>query len=268
MFDQLPETKPRKNKRKLEAFAGAFALQIVLVSGLIVLQMALPEKLGQLRLLTTLYMAPPPPPPPAPISAAPEPVRATERKSVATASQPAAVIEQPRLVEREPEVVAPTAIPNEIARINESVASAPVAPSGAGGGTRGGVPGGLPGGLGGGVLSGVLGGAAAPPALPPPTEPVRVGGNVKPPKVVHIEQPQYPPLAKKAKIEGVVIVEAVVTADGSVDKVKVISGPQQLVDAAVEAIKQWKYEPTFLNGQAVPVILTARINFSLSDGQK
>jgi protein TonB len=91
---------------------------------------------------------------------------------------------------------------------------------------------------------------------------------VKPPKVVHIEQPQYPPLAKKAKIEGVVVVEAIVTADGSVDKVKVISGPQPLVDAAVEAIKQWKYEPTFLNGQAVPVVLTARINFSLSDGQK
>jgi len=64
------------------------------------------------------------------------------------------------------------------------------------------------------------------------------------------------------------MVEAVVTADGTVDKVKVISGPTQLVDAAVEAIKQWKYEPTFLNGQAVPVILAARINFSLSDSQK
>ena len=64
------------------------------------------------------------------------------------------------------------------------------------------------------------------------------------------------------------MVEAVVTADGTVDQVKVISGPEQLVGAAVEAIKHWKYEPTFLNGQAVPVILTARINFSLSDSQK
>jgi protein TonB len=269
MFEQLPETKPHKNKRKLEAFFGAFGLQILLVGGFIALQMAMPEKLGKFQLLTTLHMAAPPPPPPAPISAAPEPLRTVSRKAAAANQPVAPIVEPPRVIEREPEVVAPTTIPKEIARIDEGVASAPRVPAGASGGVPGGgVPGGLPGGLGGGVLSGVLGGAATPPALPPPTEPVRVGGNVKPPKIVHIEQPHYPPTAKRARIEGVVVIEAVVTADGTVDKVKVISGPQQLVDAAVEAIKQWKYEPTFLNGQAVPVILTARIDFSLSDSQK
>ncbi len=64
------------------------------------------------------------------------------------------------------------------------------------------------------------------------------------------------------------IVEATVTADGTVDKVKVISGPPLLTDAAVEAVSHWKYEPTYLNGQAVPLILTARITFSLSNAEK
>ena len=64
------------------------------------------------------------------------------------------------------------------------------------------------------------------------------------------------------------IVEATVTADGTVEKVKAISGPPMLMEAATEAISKWKYEPTYLNGQAVPVILTARITFSLSDSEK
>jgi protein TonB len=95
-----------------------------------------------------------------------------------------------------------------------------------------------------------------------------VGGNVKQPKVVHIEQPKYPPAAKQAHIEGVVMVEATVNTDGSVDKVKVISGPPVLTEAAADAVSHWKYEPTYLNGQAVPVILTARITFSLDNSEK
>jgi protein TonB len=97
---------------------------------------------------------------------------------------------------------------------------------------------------------------------------VRVGGNVKEPRIIHIEQPKYPAAAKRAGIEGVVIVEATVTAEGNVDKVKVISGPPLLTDAAAEAVSHWKYEPTYLNGQAVAVILTARISFSLSNSEK
>jgi protein TonB len=97
---------------------------------------------------------------------------------------------------------------------------------------------------------------------------VRVGGNVKPPKIVHIEQPQYPPAARSAGITGVVVVEATVTADGTVEQVKVISGPALLTEAAVNAVSHWKYEPTYLNGQAVPVILTARITFSRDNAGK
>jgi protein TonB len=178
------------------------------------------------------------------------------------------VTEQPRPIEKEPEVVAPTAIPKDIARIVEGGPSMPAVSGGIPGGVPGGVRGGILGGISGGALGGVLGSAAAPPALPPPTAPIRVGGNVKPPKVVHIEQPHYPLAAKRANVEGVVVVEATVTADGSVEQVKVISGPPLLTEAAVEAVSHWKYEPTFLNGQAVAVILTARINFSLSNAQQ
>jgi protein TonB len=264
MFDQLPETISHRNSRKIEAFGAAFALQIALVAGFILLQMVMPEKLGNLRLLETLYMAPPPPPP-APVNAAPEPVRRTEPKPAVTPQPTTPVVTQPRPVETKPEIVEPTAIPKDIARIVESgPPTATPAPTG----VSGGVKGGLPGGVLGGVSSGILGGAMAPPPPPPPKEPVRVGGNVKQPKVLHIEQPAYPPGAKQARIEGVVVVEATVTAEGNVEKVKVVSGPEMLAQAAIDAVSQWKYEPTYLNGQAVPVILTAKINFSLNAAQK
>lgn len=273
MFEQLPATNSHKSKRKLRAFAGAFALQLTLVAALIVAQMAMPEKLGQFQLLQTLYMAPPPPPPPAPVSAAPEPIRRAQPKAAATNRPAPAVEELPRAIEppeREPEVIAPTAIPQDIARIVESGGGVAASNSGGvPGGVAGGIPGGVTGGLPGGVLGGVLGGVAAEPVkMEKPKEPVRVGGNVKPPKLVHIEQPTYPPAAKRAKVEGVVVVEAVVTEDGRVDKVKVISGNPLLTDAAVDAIQKWRYEPTILNGQAVPVVLTARISFSMDNAGK
>jgi len=263
MFDELPETIPHKNPKKLKTFAFAAGLQVVLVTILILIQMVVPEKLGQFQLLSVLYMAPPPPPPAPAASAAPAPVH--KQQSAATTQTRPVIPQQiePQPVQEKPQMVAPTAIPNDIARI---VDSGP-----AGGGTKagvpGGVPGGIPGGIAGGALGGILGGAAVaniPP--PPPTGPVRVGGNVKQPKIVHMEQPHYPPAAKQAHVEGVVMVEATVTAEGTVDKVKVISGPPLLKDAAAEAVSHWKYEPTYLNGQAVPVILTAKISFSLSEG--
>jgi len=269
MFDQLLETNSHRNKRKIEAFGAALVLQVVLVAGFILIQMAMPEKLGRFQLLDTLYMAPPPPPP-APASAAPEPVKPAEPKPKPTAeNRPSTpVVTESRPVENKPEnkpeVVEPTAIPKDIARIVEAGPPAAPAPGGTSSGVRGGVTGGILGGL----SNGVLGGAMAPPPPPEPKEPVRVGGNVKAPKEIHVEQPTYPPAAKQARIEGVVVVEATVTAEGNVEKVKVVSGPPALTQAAVDAVSRWKYEPTYLNGQAVPVILSAKINFSLSNAQK
>jgi protein TonB len=258
MFEELPETIPHKNKKKPRAIALAAIVHVVLVSAIILVQMAMPEKLGEFQILTTLYMAPPPPPPPAPLSAPPEAhPRALARTAVA---ETPAVVEQPQPVEtpQKPEMTAPVAIPKDIARITDAAPPASI-PSGA----RGGIIGGTAGGVNGGLLGGVLGGAGTMQPPPPPKEPIRVGGNVKEPKIVHIEQPKYPPEAKRANVTGVVILEATVTEQGTVEKVKVISGPPMLVGPAVEAVSKWRYEPTYLNGQAVPVILTARISFSL-----
>ena len=229
----------------------------ILVATIIVVQMAMPEKLGEFQLLTTLYMAPPPPPPPLSVSKAPEPRRHAAVEKTSPSETPAVVESEPVPVEK-PELTAPVRVPKDIAKI---VDTAP--PSGASG-ARSGVIGGATTGLPGGLLGGVLGGTGNVPPPPPPPAPVRVGGNVKQPKVVHIEQPKYPAEARRARVEGVVILEATVTAEGTVDKVKVISGPPMLTAAAVEALTHWKYEPTYLNGQAVPVIPTARISFSLS----
>jgi protein TonB len=271
MFEELPETNPPKNKKRPKAFLAAALFQVAVVSLLIIVQMAMPSKLGRFEVLETLYMAPlPPPPPPPPPAPAPEaaPAEVRETPTKRSTERAAVVPEVPKpepIVKpvEEPELVAPTAVPKDIARIME------VAPSTGGGGVIGGVPGGIPGGVSGGtpggVLGGVLGGISNAPPPPPPKEPIRVGGNIRQPKAVKVVEPKYPPAAKSARIEGSVIIEATLTAEGTIEKLKVISGPPLLVPAAVEAVQQWKYEPTYLNGQAVPVIITAKVNFALAN---
>jgi hypothetical protein len=170
MFEQLPETIPHKNKRKLETFGAAFAFQAVLVAALIVLQMAMPEKLGEFQLLTTLYMAPPPPPPAVPLSAAPKPEHHAQPNEAVVSSR--SVVEERPKTQEQPTVVAPTTIPKDIARIIESGSPDAGQPGAVSGGVRGGVPGGVPGGVFGGVLGGAEKGLEVPP--PPPTGPVRV----------------------------------------------------------------------------------------------
>jgi protein TonB len=75
-------------------------------------------------------------------------------------------------------------------------------------------------------------------------------------------QPVYPPLAKQARIQGVVILEAIIGKDGAVSEVKVISGHPLLQQAAIDAVSQWKYKPTLLNGEPVEVVTTVTVNFA------
>ena len=110
--------------------------------------------------------------------------------------------------------------------------------------------------------------ALAPPPPPPPppkvvapAAPVRVGGMVKEPRPIKVVPPVYPPLASKARVSGTVVLEATLTAQGTVEQIKVMSGHPLLIDAAIECVKQWVYEPTYLNGEPVAVILTAKVNF-------
>ena len=130
------------------------------------------------------------------------------------------------------------------------------------GGIEGGVAGGVEGGVPGGVVGGVVGGLPdAPP--PPPAKPVRVGGDVREPRKVVDVAPVYPQLAMKAGIEGVVIIEATIDPRGRVGNATVLRGIPVLDEAALEAVRQWVYTPTLLNGVPTPIIMTVTVRFRL-----
>jgi protein TonB len=105
---------------------------------------------------------------------------------------------------------------------------------------------------------------AAPPAPPPPMPKfVRIGGAIREPKkLVHVA-PIYPEIARVSRIEGKVTMEAILDATGRVESVRVLSSAPLLEDAAVRAVRQWRYTPTELNGVPVPVLMTITVVFSL-----
>jgi periplasmic protein TonB len=174
---------------------------------------------------------------------------------------------QPKIQPDPGSIIMPIEIPKEIARVADD---APVPAVGVDGGVfNANVSG---------VLRSVLltdtktGDVAPPPPSPPPPPPppvmagltpIRVGGDIKEPTVIKLISPVYPKLAIKARVTGTVTLEATVTAEGTVDEIKVISGNPLLIEAAVDCVKQWRYEPTYLNGAPVPVNLTARVHFEL-----
>lgn len=110
------------------------------------------------------------------------------------------------------------------------------------------------------MLGGVLGGTGATPGPPPAASQgiVRVGGDVKPPQLVQKVQPDYPPVARIAHVEGSVVIDAIISKNGDVIGEHALSGPGLLVQSAMSAVKQWKYKPTYLNGQ--PVDLAMQVN--------
>src|SRR5262245_58743972 len=102
-----------------------------------------------------------------------------------------------------------------------------------------------------------------PPPPPPSTKPPipHVGGNIRPPKKIADVAPTYPPIALQAGIEGVVILETVIAEDGSVRDVRVLRSIPLLDAAAVEAVRQWRFTPTLLNGEPIPVVMTVTVEF-------
>jgi protein TonB len=101
---------------------------------------------------------------------------------------------------------------------------------------------------------------------PPPVAPpalYRVGQGVREPRKVVDVAPIYPEIARNARVDGVVILEAVINTDGRVERVKVLRSVPLLDAAAVAAVKEWRYTPTLLNGAPVSVLLTITINFTL-----
>jgi protein TonB len=118
------------------------------------------------------------------------------------------------------------------------------------------------------VLGGVPGGdpdaldvGAGPP--PAPAGPIRPGGDIRPPVKVRNVVPVYPEIARVARVQGTVVLDCTIGVDGRVDDVKVLGGPALLQAAAVDAVRQWLYRPTLLNGVAVPVVMTVTVRFTL-----
>ena len=254
MFAQtFVEGKTKKTWTVMVAFGG----QIVLLTVAVILPMIYFDVLPKTT-LQTMLIAPPPPPPPPPPPAAPAPVKIVK------------VI--PRQFDAG-KLMAPKNVPKEIAQIKEE--ELPPATSGAVG-VVGGVPGGVAGGTPGGVLGGIIGSvptAAPPPPPPPPVKKegpppppkrITIGGNVQQAKLVRQPKPVYPPLAKQARISGIVHLAAVISANGTIQDLKVISGHPLLIPAALEAVKQWVYQPTLLNGEPVEVQTQIDVNFTLS----
>jgi protein TonB len=116
-----------------------------------------------------------------------------------------------------------------------------------------------------GVIDPVVSLPADEPPPPPAVKlvPLRVGGVVRPPEKVHHVNPAYPPIALAARVKGIVILEALIGEDGGVRDVRVQRSVPLLDDAAEDAVRQWRFRPTLLNGQAVPVLMTVTVSFTL-----
>jgi len=164
--------------------------------------------------------------------------------------------------------MAPKSIPKEIAMIKEEEMPPPSAGGGVVGGIAGGMPGGMPGGVIGGIISNIP--LAAPPPPPPvkaaaPAAPqrIRVGGNVQEARLSKKVIPTYPPLARSARISGVVRFNAVIGTDGRIQNLQLVTGHPLLVPSAQSAVSQWVYQPTLLNGESVEVMTQIDVNFTL-----
>jgi protein TonB len=107
-----------------------------------------------------------------------------------------------------------------------------------------------------------------PPSAPPPpptvdAHPVRVNGGVQAAKLIYQVKPVYPPLARQARVQGVVVLEAVINKNGAIGSLRVVSGHPLLNQAALDAVKQWRYEPTLLSSEPIDVITSVTVTFTL-----
>lgn len=196
--------------------------------------------------------APPPPPPPPPAS---NPGSSTPKQKVETPAD--SVREQFRQPSDTPRDVP------QVADVPTDDAGGEVE-GGVVGGVRGGVAGGVVGGTVGGVVGGTIGGTVGGEVGGTPGAPLRVGGNVKAPTIVERVTPRYTEIARRARIQGQVIIEAIINEQGEVVDARVIKGlPMGLESEALAALKRWKFKPGTLNGRPVPVYFNLAINFQL-----
>jgi periplasmic protein TonB len=243
--DSLIESGGRLRTKRGATTLVSFILQVALVGILVILPLVFTEALPKQQLMTFLVAPPPPPPPPPPAAATP--------------------IKTVKVVQTDiinGQLRTPTKIPEKVQMIKEEEAPPPVMSAS---GVVGGVPGGVPGGQMGGVIGGII--SSTPMAVPKVSvQRVRVSSGVSQGLLIKKVQPSYPPLARQARIQGSVTLQAEISKDGTIENLRLISGHPMLAPAAIEAVKQWRYKPYLLNGEPVAVETTVMVNFTLSGG--
>jgi len=221
------------------AAIGSLAFLSLAVLALIVIPLLRTEPLPKRETLTMLYLQPP-----------------------SAAGSNATKLQAPKLTS----TYTPTSI--AIPTVHKTQEASPP-PVGTSGGVVAGVPGGVVGGNPDGVLSEVLSSTRSVPAPakmpdPTPVKRIRVASRVVEANLIHDVAPQYPSEAGRARIEGTVVLMAVIGADGSVKDVRIESGLPILAQAAIDAVKQWRYKPYMVDGEPVEVDSRITINFTLS----
>ena len=252
MFEQAVLAAPPSH-RLLGTFAGV-TCQAIFVGGLILAPMLFPQMLPDVKSMVWIATPGPPPPPPGPgPMVRPRTTTAATRTFCSTCM--------------------PTAIPKRVAIVVDDPPEMPtgtgvVGMEGFGSGT----------GPGSGVMHGILSAVPAVVPVPPvsqpvqpkpvpivPAEPQRVpGGVVRMANPIHRVEPMYPPIARQARVSGTVEIEAVIGVDGHLREIHVKNGPALLIKAATDAVRQWVYEPTTLNGVPVEVVGVILVTFRLN----
>ncbi len=249
MFNLLVEsTRTEAETRRPFALLSALLIHLALLAALLFIPLITPEKLSA-QLTGFLKLASPPP------------LLGSSSRIATPKRKPGSMMSQDGLILQTPPVIPNRAPAISLAGAQELLRTEPGDTSGISlGFPRGG-------------SDGIVGGDASrsSPRLPLPvpphvltvTHPVRVGGDVQQANLISQVKPKYPALAKQARIQGAVVLEAVIGRGGNIVDLKVIKGHPLLIPEALEAVKQWRYRPTLLNREPVEVLTTITVNFSL-----
>lgn len=236
-----------QRKRKFFATTTSFVVNILAIVVMLAVPLMFTETLPKAQLLTFLVAPPPPPPPPPPAAEQVQRVVRQIQTDMLNTGQ----------------LRTPSRIPQKVQMIKEEEAPPPMAATG---GVVGGVPGGIPGGQMGGVIGSVISSsmAAVPKFIPAIPQRIRISAGVTRGLLIHRVEPAYPTLARSARVQGDVVLSAVIDTNGQITNLQLVSGHPMLVPAAIAAVKQWRYKPYLLNGQPVEVETTITVIFTLS----
>jgi len=247
--DVLLEVSSLQRRRRSLATVLSLVFQCALLVGALILPLMYTETLPRQQLLSFL-VAPPPPPPPPPPAAAEAAAKTVQR------------IESDLMDGR---LRTPGRIPQKVQMIREEEAP----PALSSGGVIGGVLGGIPGGQLGGVIGGIISSTSTLPAAPKlaiaaAPRRIRISQGVTRGLLIQKIEPPYPPMARAARIQGEVVLSAIISKTGEIQNLVLVSGHPMLVPAAIQAVKQWRYRPFLLNGEPVEVETTITVTFQLS----